>query len=90
MRYIAVFDKGTLDFDLTREHPLLLCGVDRAEPVMPFESHLSGYDRQTRAMLKAVATGDTAEIPSMTEAVAVARLLEAEEKSVRSGKTVAV
>lgn len=88
MRYVAVFDRGTLDFDLTREHPLLLCGVDKAEPVKPFEAHLSGYDRQTRAMLHAVATGDASAIPSMTEAIAVARLLEAEERSARTATTV--
>ena len=46
MRYVAIFEKGTVDFDLSREPQLLLCRDGRAEAVH-LES-LSGYDLQLR------------------------------------------
>lgn len=87
MRYVAVFEHGTLDFDAARPDPLLLCRADQAEPITPIESHLSGYDRQTRALLTALTSGDATHLPTLDESVAIARLLHAEEESVRSGKT---
>jgi predicted dehydrogenase len=85
MRFVVVFEEGTLDFDLTRDPPLLICRNDRAEPFpMPATN---GYDGEIRAILTAITNGDRADIPSLADAAAVTRILSAEAESVRTGKS---
>lgn len=91
MRYTAVFEKATADYDLAREKPLLLCRDGKGEAVeLPAGS---GYDGEVRHMVSVV-EAETARAGSgggklaatVDDAVLVARLLEAERRSLESGQ----
>lgn len=86
MRYVIVFERATADFDAARTPtPLLLCRDGRAEPVeLPAGT---GYDHQVRHLVRAIADGHGAGqlTASLDEAVSVARTLEAERESLRTG-----
>ncbi len=88
MRYVAIFEKATADYDLTRTPSMLLCRDGKSEAVeLPA---VSGYDVQTRKLIESIARGDTAGLPTLQEAVAVTRLLDAERESVTTGRTVSL
>ncbi len=79
MRFLAVFDDATLDFDGDRDTPLLVCRDGKAEP---FElPDASGYDGEIRHFIDSVATGRTPS-PTLADAVATHRVLDAERQSV--------
>jgi len=85
MRYVAIFEHATVDFDLSRDPQLLLCRDGKAEPVaLP---NLSGYDMQARHFMNAI---DTNEMPSATleQAAIVAEILDAERESVLTGNRI--
>jgi predicted dehydrogenase len=86
MRYIAIFEDATADFDLTRNPQLILCRRGKAEPVIL--GNRSGYDGQTRHLLDAIASGNTNTITSLQDAAVVADILDAERQSVLSGNIV--
>jgi predicted dehydrogenase len=90
MRYVAVFEKATLDYDLTREHPLLLCRDGKAEPVKV--DALSGYDGQVRWLVERIVSGKArlADTRLLDDASAVTRLLAAEHESCRTRRPVAL
>ncbi len=83
MRYIAIFEDATADFDLTRDPQLLLCRDGKSQAVSL--ENLSGYDLQARHLVDAIAQGKTSTLATLTDAAAVAELLDAERQSVLSG-----
>ncbi len=83
MRYVAAFAEATLDFDLHRDPPLLLCRDGKATPVAL--SPQNGYDGQARHLVDALAAG-VDPVVSLADAVAVGRLLEAEQASLPHGR----
>jgi predicted dehydrogenase len=86
MRYVAVFDDATLDYDVHRADPLLL---SRDGHVTPVElDAITGYDLQVRALVSAIAAGVTSGLPGLDDAAAVTKMLLAEQQSVRTGETV--
>jgi len=87
MRYIAVFEEATLDFDFGREPRLLLCRGGAAAPV-PL-APLAGYDGEVRHLLDALA-GRAPLRATLADAEAHARLLDAERESLRTGAAVAL
>ena len=87
MRYVAVFEKATLDYDLTRESPLLLCRDGKTEPVR-VES-ISGYDGQVRHLLSAI-NGQAELAATLDDAISVTRILDAERASAQTRQPVAV
>lgn len=88
MRCRVVFERGTADFELGRT-PELLVHADGTTSSPSLEP-ISGYDGQIRALLDAIARGERAAPTTMDEAVAVARLLDAERRSLDTGAAVAV
>jgi predicted dehydrogenase len=86
MRYVAVFDDATLDYDVHRNEPLLLCREGNVDAVTLDAA--TGYDLQVRALVSAIAAGVTAGLPGLDDAAAVTRMLLAERESVRTGQTV--
>lgn len=86
MRYIAVFDEATVEYDQLRTPQLLLCRNGAAEPVEV--SPLTGYDLQTRALLDALSGKPHDPLPTLDEAVSVMQLLEAERTSAAEGRMV--
>ena len=79
MRYVAVFEKATADFDLTRTPALLLCQSGESKPVA-LAGH-SGYDGEVRHLINAIASGKKELLATMLDAEAVTRLLNAEQES---------
>jgi len=86
MRYVAVFENATLDYDLTRDPPLLICRNGKAEPVEV--EKISGYDGEIRHMIELIAAGRNDPLATLDEAVAVTRLLNAERRSVETRRPV--
>jgi len=86
MRYVAEFERGTADFDLTRDPALTLSstsGDDETRPVKATGE--TGYDREIRAFIGAAATGGPAPV-TLREAATTLAVLEAEARSMSSGR----
>lgn len=86
MDFTVAFEGATADFSLGREPELNLCRDGLCEPV-EFAAE-NAYDREVRCFLKAVRAGSTEGTPSLEDALAVTRILEAEAESLRSGSRV--
>ncbi len=84
MRCTIVCERATLDFDISREHQLVVHEGDGSTPVDVGE--LSGYDGEVRAIIDQI-TGRDENATSMDDAARVASLLECERRSMRSGTT---
>ncbi len=87
MRYTVAFEHATADFDIARAGaPLELCRDGKREAVaLPTGT---GYDGQVRHLLDAItmkAPGDALGA-NMAQALEVARILEAERRSLESGR----
>lgn len=78
MRYLVTFEHATAEFDLAREHRLMLHRADSSEPV-PL-SPLTGYDYEVRHVLDAVVNGSTTLRATLDDAVAVTEILEEEAR----------
>ena len=88
MRYTVVFERATADFDLGREPRLVLARDGRAEPVaLPDDAGLGGYVGEVAECARAALEGRAPAV-TLEDALAVARLLEAERESLRSGAAV--
>ncbi len=88
MRYVAVFERGTLDFDLMRTPPLQLHRDGQSETIAL--DPLMGYDGEVRRAIELITSGQTASGAMMREALAVARTLDAERESLTTGAIVPV
>jgi predicted dehydrogenase len=86
IRYTVDFDKATADWDMVRDPHLLLARAGKWEPV-PLPK-LSAYDREIRAMVEAAARGVKEAPVTLDSAVAAAELLEAEKRSLETGRPV--
>jgi len=92
MRYTAHFEGATADWDLTREPTLMLARDGRWEPVpVPAET---AYEAQVRHMLVAVvAFGEKRPFSlraTIDDAESVTKLLDAERRSLESGRPEAI
>jgi len=86
MAYLAVFDEATAEFDLSRSPALVVHRGGKSETVSLAPE--SGYDGEVRHLLSAVAKGRRDLRATVEDALAAARLLDAERESLRSGATV--
>lgn len=88
MRYLANFENATADFDLSRESaPVMLSDAHSSKPVaLPT---LGGYDAEVRHFIDIVTKKETPRA-TIQDALDVTVLLEAERKSIETGRTVAV
>ena len=84
MRCTIVCERATIDFDISREDQLVVHRGGDSEPIEA--GTLSGYDGEVRAMIDRV-RGHKENAASMDDAALVARLLECERRSMRSGAT---
>ncbi len=88
IRYTVEFEKATADWDFTRPpHEMLHLSRAGKNEVVPLPK-MSAYDREVRAMVETVAKGAKPPV-TLGDALAVAELLEAEKKSLETGKAVA-
>jgi 1,5-anhydro-D-fructose reductase (1,5-anhydro-D-mannitol-forming) len=85
MAYTVVFERGTADFDSSRERPLRLYR-DGVEQTVELPAG-TGYEGEVQHLLAAIGRNARSGglLVSCDDAVAVTRLLGAEERSLRSG-----
>jgi len=88
MRYLAAFERATVEFDLVSS-PTVTVYADggKTHPLLPPGT---GYDGQVRHLLKAIASGSRTLDATIDEAVTVARVLEAELRSTQTRAAVPV
>jgi predicted dehydrogenase len=86
MGYLAVFEEATVEYDLGHDPVLVVHRGGSAEPVEV--ASYSGYDGEVRHLLEALAEGRRELRVTVEDALATARLLDAERESLRSGDTV--
>jgi len=85
MRYLAEFERGTADYDISRD-PTLLMSVDEvAEPVRVPAG--TGYDHEIVAFVRAIASGADAPV-TLEDAADTTRILLAEASSMESRQRV--
>ena len=84
MKYLVTFDRATVEFDLIRG--VTVHGSERSENVR-FDD-LTAYDREIRYFVDAVVRGERKLRATLDDAAAVARILEAEHHSLRTGRPI--
>lgn len=84
MRCTIVCEQATIDFDIARDDQLIVHRGDASESIDV--GSLSGYDGEVRAMIDRI-VGRNENATSMDDAALVARLLDCERRSMRSGTT---
>ena len=83
----AIFEKATADYRLDRaEAPLMLYGEKKARPFKV--PGADGYQAELTYFLKCVRNGTPPEVVTAEAAAESIRLVEAEVKSVQTGRTV--
>lgn len=87
MGFTVVFERATAEFALGRT-PLLTLAQDGKSEAVELEAH-TGYDGEVRHLLSVLA-GRTKPRATIAEAVELVRMLEAEQKSLTSGRPVAL
>ncbi len=86
MAFTVEFERGVVAFDSSRSPAMTLHAGGEATPApLPAES---GYDMQARAVVAAAAGGPRDGLPTLDDALAVTRLIEAERQSAASGSPV--
>lgn len=85
MRYLACFEKATADFDLSREHRLMLHDASGSRAI-PLDT-VAGYTPQLRHLIAAILNPSLPLRVTLADAERVARLLEAEHRSLSGGGT---
>ncbi|MBK7877763.1 MAG: Gfo/Idh/MocA family oxidoreductase [Planctomycetes bacterium] len=83
MRFVAVFAKGTAEYDAARAEPLHLHRNGITTPVDITNG--DGYQGEMRHFLASVLRGETSTSPSMDEAAQVAELLVRERAALGAG-----
>tara|TARA_A100000171_G_scaffold30171_1_gene28387 strand:- start:2535 stop:3557 length:1023 start_codon:yes stop_codon:yes gene_type:complete len=84
MRCTIVCEQATIDFDIARDNQLIVHRGDSSDSIDV--GALSGYDGEVRAIIDQI-TGRNENATSMDDAALVARLLDCERRSMRSGTT---
>jgi len=88
MGYLAVFEQATVEFDSMRERPLILHRDGKVEP-LPLEPG-GGHDGEIRHLLGAIAEGRNDLLVTIDDALATARLLDAERESLARGTAISL
>jgi predicted dehydrogenase len=88
MRFMIVFDRAVVDYELGRHPPLLLRRDGRVESIEIAAS--TGYDGEVRHMVQCIASGRRDLRATLHDAVAVSKLLELESESLALGHAVDV
>lgn len=84
MRFSVCFERATVEFQLGAENELLVHDDSGSHPI-PM-STATGWDMQIRAMVQAIHDRLLAPPVTMTDALGVMKILEAERKSLLSGR----
>ena len=88
MGYTAVFERGTLDFDIQRPQPVMLYTDERAEELRVAAT--DGWFEEIRYLVDCISTSARPALNSITSTEITMKIVQAEERSVASGKVEAV
>ena len=83
MAYNVVFERATLDYDLSRGEAALKLFVEGASPEVVSPKGMDGYGAELQHLVDCVAAGTPLQVVTPEEGVAALEICEAEEKSVR-------
>jgi predicted dehydrogenase len=86
MRYVVVFENATAEFNLMRDPALTLSRDGKRTPVKL--EPITGYDGEIRHVLDCIRAKKPMPRATLADAVSVTRLLQAERKSIESGRSV--
>jgi len=82
MRYTVNFEQATADFDISREHQLIVSQDGKSETIdLPGD----GYEAELAYFVECVGAGRAPTLVTAEDAVAGMRILEAEQRSIESG-----
>jgi len=84
MAYTAVFERGTLDFDITRPQPVMLYTDDSAEEIKVATT--DGWFEELRYMIDCVAQGEKPRQNMIASTEITMAMVQAEARSIASGK----
>lgn len=89
MGFVVEFERAVVAFDSSRDPVMTLHAGGIATPIdLPDRT---GYDQQARAVVHAAATGQGLDrLPTVADALAVTRLIDAERRSAETGHPVAI
>ncbi len=82
MRYTVNFEQATADFDISREHQLIVSQDGTSEQI---DLAGDGYEAEIAYFLDCVGTGRSPVLVTADQAVTGLRILEAEQRSIESG-----
>ena len=88
MSFTIVCEDGTIDYEFPRAPELRLVRNGSVDAIDVGAT--TGYDEEVRAILKTIASGERTSAVTIDDALAVARLLEAERASLASGARTAL
>jgi predicted dehydrogenase len=83
MRYTVNFERATADYDSSRS-PDFVVSTDGKSETIVLEG--DGYDRELAYLIDCIQTGRRPSVVTVADAVASLSIVEAEERSVRSGQ----
>jgi predicted dehydrogenase len=84
MGYTAVFERGTLDFDLLRAQPVMLFADDSAQEIKVAAT--DGWFEEISYLVACVARGEKPLLNPIASSEITMKIVQAEERSIRSGK----
>ncbi|MEI6176507.1 MAG: Gfo/Idh/MocA family oxidoreductase [Verrucomicrobiota bacterium] len=90
MSYTVNFEKATVDFDLKRGGEALMVYEEGRKPRVMRCKGADGYVGELRHMIESIQTGKPPTTVTPEDALNAVRICEAEEKSIRLGKRVAL
>lgn len=89
MSFTVEFERAVVSFDSSRAHRMMLHADGKSEEI-PLPAH-TGYDAQALAVVRAVVQPELRpSLPTLSHALDVTRLIEAERESSVSGRPVAI
>jgi len=86
MRYTVEFERAVLTFDSNAEHPATLHANGQA--THPTLEPGTGYDHQARAVIDAAGRSQPEGLPTLGDALAVTRLIDAERRSASEARPI--
>ena len=89
MSYTVLCERATLDYDLARGAEALMV-TEQGKASRVVKSGGDGYTGEIRYMLEAIRSGKAPKVVTARDGLSAVEICEAEAKSVRTGKVVAV
>jgi predicted dehydrogenase len=85
MGYTAVFERGTLDFDIQRPKPVMLYTDQAAEEIQVAAT--DGWFEEIKYLVDCIAKGELPELNTIASTEITMKIVQAEARSVESGQT---